>query len=69
VYSLSHTSITVMLRPCCSRNSRSAWATVGANSRSVSSTLASQWFICQASKGASSRVFSVFSTAPSAGTA
>ena len=41
----------------------------GANSRSVISTWASQWFICQASSGASSRVFSVFSTAFRAGTA
>ena len=41
----------------------------GANSRSVITTCASQWFICQASSGASSRVFSVLSTAFSAGTA
>jgi len=69
VYSLSHTSMTMTSRPCCSRSRRSAALVVGANSRSVSSTAASQWFICQAMSAASSRVFSVLSTAPSAGTA
>jgi hypothetical protein len=69
VYSLSSTSITVTVRPCTSRSAASAGPMVAANSRSVISTVASQWCICQASSGASSRVFKVLSTALSAGTA
>ena len=69
LYSLSQTSMTTGSRPCSSRNRRSACAMVGANSRSVMTTADSQWFICQASSGASSRVLSVFSTAFNAGTA
>ena len=61
--------MTIGLRPCVSRSRRKASAICGANSRSVISTSTSQWSICQASSGASSRVFSVFSTAFSAGTA
>ena len=48
---------------------RSASPITGANSRSVITTAASQWFICQASSVASSRVFSVLMTALSAGIA
>ena len=48
---------------------RNALLIAGENSVSVISTHASQWFICQASSEASSRVFKVLSTAFSAGTA
>jgi hypothetical protein len=56
-------------RLCSLRSSCSASCMTGANSRSVITTCASQWFICQARSAASRRVFNVFSTALSAGTA
>ena len=69
VNSLSQTSMTIGSRPCSDSSKRSASFITGANSLSVISTSASQWFICQASSGASRRVFSVFNTAFTAGTA
>ncbi len=69
VNSLSQTSTTTGARPYSSRRIRSASLIVGASSRSLSSTAASQWFICQAISAASSRVLRVLSTAFSAGTA
>ena len=66
---LSQTSITTGARPCASRRMRSAAPIVGASSRSVMTTAASQWLSCQAMSAASRRVLSVFSTAFRAGTA
>ena len=63
------TPMTPGLHPCSSFSIASAGPITGANSRSVTTTAASLWFICQAIIGASRRVFSVLITAFSAGTA
>ena len=64
-YSASATSITSGCGPVISASAR---LIVDENSRSVNSTLASPWSSWKAIASASSRVLSVFSTAPDIGT-